>query len=35
LIDISDMFVAQYVDVKALRKRFVDLVGRDLTEEGQ
>lgn len=35
VIDISDMFVAQYVDTKNLRKRFVDLVGRDLTEEGQ
>lgn len=35
VVDLSDMFSAQYVDLKALRKRFVDLVGRDLTVEGQ
>jgi hypothetical protein len=35
VVDLSDMFVAQYIDAKALRKRFVDLVGRDLTESGQ
>lgn len=35
VIDLSDMFVAQYVDTKALRRRFVDLVGRDLTSLGQ
>ena len=34
-IDLSDMFSAQYIDAKALRKRFVELVGRDLTEQGQ
>jgi hypothetical protein len=34
-VDLSDMFSAQFIDTKNLRKRFVDLVGRDLTEQGQ
>ena len=35
VVDLSDMFSAQYVDSRNLRRRFVDLVGRDLTEQGQ
>jgi len=35
VVDLSDMFSAQYVEARTLRRRFVDLVGRDLTELGQ
>lgn len=29
----SDIFVSQYIDVRTLRKKLVDLVGRDLTDD--
>jgi hypothetical protein len=35
IVDLSDMFSAQYVDARNLLKRFIDLVGRNLTDEGQ
>ena len=35
IVDLSNMFSAQYVDARNLLKRFIDLVGRNLTDEGQ